>query len=78
MYNIFKNYSAPDNKGGTLAVSMLNDTWRVGDRGIVSLIGVLEHNTTLRTLGLERCGINEGGSGELEPSGSCEAVNRLE
>ena len=43
----------------TLVVLTLNDNPKVGEKGIVYLIGALEHNKTLRTLDVHHnCGIN--------------------
>lgn len=43
----------------TLQVLTLSDNANVGDRGMVYLIGALEHNTTIRTLEVETCGVHD-------------------
>lgn len=57
-------------KNETLTTLTLNDNVDIGEKGLVYLIGALEHNITIRTLDVQNCGYHNGTSYQSLGSGS--------
>jgi len=61
----------------TLTVLTLNDNIHLLDKGLVYLIGALEHNVTLRTLDVLNCGIDENDSRSSRGGNRLEQLNKI-